>query len=89
MRLAVVDWGIGGLGFLQRFAARHPDAGAVYLSDAGCTPYGRLARRALAARVDHLLRYLAAAHGIDHAVLACNAASTVLGDLGVPRMGIL
>jgi glutamate racemase len=88
VRLAVLDWGIGGLGFLQRFAARHPDAGAVYLSDAGFTPYGRLPRRALAARVDRVLRHLGAAYGVDHAVLACNAASTVLADLGAPRSGI-
>ncbi|HST61993.1 MAG TPA: aspartate/glutamate racemase family protein, partial [Longimicrobium sp.] len=88
MRLAVLDWGIGGLGFLALFAARHPDAGAVYLSDAGFTPYGKVPRRALAARVDGILRHLRDAHGVDHAVLACNAASTVLPDLTAPREGV-
>jgi glutamate racemase len=88
VRLAVVDWGIGGLGFLARFATRHPDAGAVYLSDAGFAPYGKLPRRALAARVDRVLRYLADEHGADHAVLACNAASTVLADLRAPGQGM-
>jgi glutamate racemase len=88
VRLAIIDWGIGGLGFFQLLAARHPAVPVVYLSDAGCTPYGKLPRRALAARVDRLLRHLAGAHGVDHAVLACNAASTVLADLSAPRDGI-
>lgn len=88
MRLAVLDWGIGGLGFLRLFAARYPAAGAVYLSDAGFTPYGKLSRRALAARVDRILRHLRNAYGVDHAVLACNAATTVLPDVAAPREGI-
>jgi glutamate racemase len=88
VRLAVVDWGIGGLGFVRLLAARHPAVPVVYLSDAGCTPFGKLPRRALATRVDAILRHLADAHGVDHAVLACNAASTVLPDLAAPRRGI-
>ena len=88
MRLAVVDWGIGGLGFVRLLESRHPAVDVVYLSDAGCTPYGKLPRPALAARVDALLRHLADSHGVDHAVSACNAASTVLPDLAAPRRGI-
>lgn len=88
MRLAVVDWGIGGLGFLRLLAGRHPAVEVVYLSDAGCTPYGKLPRPALAARVDRVLCHLADAHGVDHAVIACNAASTVLSELAAPRRGI-
>ena len=88
MRLAVLDWGIGGMGFLSLLAARHPDAGAVYLSDAGFTPYGKVPRRALAARLDQVLRHLRDRYGVDHAVLACNAASTVLPELAAPREGI-
>lgn len=81
MKLAVVDWGIGGLGFYRRFAAAHPGVPVVYLSDTGFTPYGKVPRRALAARVGQVLAHLADAHGADHAVLACNAASTIVGDL--------
>jgi len=88
VRLAVVDWGIGGLGFVRLLAARHPAVPVVYVSDAGCTPFGKLARRPLAARLDAILAHLADAHGVDHAVLACNAASTVLPDLAAPRRGI-
>ena len=88
MRLAVVDWGVGGLGFFGLLARRHPGAGVVYLSDAGFAPYGTVARRALAARVDRVLGTLADAHGATHAVLACNAASTVLAEFAAPREGV-
>jgi len=88
VKLAVLDWGIGGVDFLARFAARHPAVPLVYFSDAGFTPYGRVARRGLAARVDRVLRHLAEDHGATHAVLACNAASTVLADLAAPREGL-
>lgn len=81
MTLAIVDWGIGGLGFYRSFAAAHPGVAVVYLSDTGFTPYGKVPRRALAARVGRVLAHLADAHGAGHAVLACNAASTVVDDL--------
>jgi glutamate racemase len=88
VRLAVLDWGIGGLGFVRLLAERHPGVPVVYLSDAGFTPYGKVARRELAARLDLLLRRLAREHAVDHVVVACNAASTVLADLAAPREGI-
>ncbi|HEX8695219.1 MAG TPA: aspartate/glutamate racemase family protein [Longimicrobium sp.] len=88
MRLAVVDWGVGGLGVFRLLAARHPGVEVVYVSDAGFTPFGRVARRPLAARVDRILRHLADRHGVSHAVLACNSASTVLADLAAPRRGM-
>jgi glutamate racemase len=88
VKLAVLDWGIGGIGFLSRFAARHPAVPLVYLSDTGFTPYGKVPRRPLAARVDHALRRLADEHGATHAVLACNAASTVLPHLPALRAGM-
>jgi glutamate racemase len=88
VRLAVLDWGIGGLGVFRLLVARYPAVPVVYLSDAGFTPYGKVPRRALAARVDHLARHLARAHGADHMLLACNAASTVLPDLAAPQGGI-
>jgi glutamate racemase len=88
VRLAVLDWGVGGLGFLRLLAARHPGLPAIYASDAGFAPYGTVPRAALAARVDRLLAHLADAHGVTHAVLACNAASTVIGRLAAARRGM-
>jgi len=86
--LAVVDWGIGGLGFYRLFAARHPGVAVVYVSDTGFTPYGKVPRRELAARVDRVLRHVGEMHGAAHAVVACNAASTVLCDLKIVRDGM-
>jgi glutamate racemase len=86
--LAVVDWGIGGLGFYRLLVDRHPGVAVVYVSDTGFTPYGKVPRRELAARVDAVLRHVREMHGAEHAVVACNAASTVLGDLTVVRGGM-
>ncbi|HET7231175.1 MAG TPA: aspartate/glutamate racemase family protein [Longimicrobium sp.] len=88
MKLAVVDWGIGGLGFHRRFAQAHPAIPVVYCSDTGFTPYGKVPRRDLAARLDRILAYISGEHGADHAVLACNAASTVIDDLAAPGRGM-
>lgn len=88
MKLAIVDWGIGGLGFYRLLVDAHPAVPVVYLSDTGFTPYGKVPRRALAARVRRVLSHLADAYGADHAVLACNAASTVVDDLSGGRQGM-
>jgi glutamate racemase len=86
--LAVVDWGIGGLGFYRLLAERHPGVPVVYLSDTGYPPYGKVPRRELAARVDCVLHQVREMHGAEHAVVACNAASTVLRDLEISREGM-
>lgn len=77
MKLGTLDWGIGGLGVHQRLLALGVADDALYLSDAGFTPYGKLEEDALAARVAGCLERLASA-GCTHVVVGCNAASTVL-----------
>lgn len=79
--LAIIDWGVGGIGFYQAMRARHPDVPVLYFSDSGSTPYGKSSRPALAARLTTILTALAREEGVRHAVIACNAASTVLPDL--------
>lgn len=78
MKLGVLDWGIGGIDFLKGARARHPDVPTVYWSDSGATPYGKLARDALAMRVAAVANALRD-RGVTHLVIACNAASTVIG----------
>ncbi len=78
--LGVLDWGIGGLGFYSRLKRERPDAGVIYLSDAGSVPYGKLDRTELLLRVFHAVSFLQI-QGADHVVVACNAASTVLSSL--------
>jgi glutamate racemase len=78
--LGVLDWGIGGLGFVQALRSKAPNADIVYLSDSGEVPYGKLPAQVLAARVSRMVDVLAAL-GADHVVIACNAASSVASEL--------
>jgi len=79
-RFAILDWGIGGLGFYTLLKSRHPDLPVLYFSDAGAMPNGRLPAPLLAERLRVVLRHLAE-RGIDRVVVACNAASTVVGEV--------
>ena len=56
-RIAVLDWGIGGLGVWR--ALRHRTlAPTLYLSDSGAPPYGRLPARELSQRLEAVCRHL-------------------------------
>jgi glutamate racemase len=81
-RIAVIDWGIGGLGVWRALRLR-TRAPILYLSDSGVTPYGRLSARSLSERVETVCRYVVA-HGATSIVIACNAASTTV-DAGLRR----
>jgi glutamate racemase len=49
--LGIVDWGIGGIGLLQRLDVRAPRLPVVYWSDTGAIPYGKQQTRDLSARL--------------------------------------
>jgi len=93
-RLAILDWGIGGVGVWRALRLRAPRLPIIYLSDSGYTPYGLLSREALARRVTELARLLVE-HGANSLVIACNAASTVIEsaseirDFEVPVTGMI
>jgi glutamate racemase len=76
--LGVVDWGIGGLGFVKELRRLHGDVSFVYLSDTGSMPYGTLSAAALRSRLGLVMAKLRGV-GATRIVVACNAASTVLG----------
>jgi len=89
--LGVIDWGIGGLGLVQALDHAAPGLPVRYWSDAGATPYGRMRSDELAARLTAVVDALAE-RGATEVVLACNAASTVVGRLGaaaIPVEGII
>lgn len=89
--LGIVDWGIGGLGLLRILDGLAPGLPVVYWSDSGTVPYGLQDRAHLAARLRVVVAALAD-RGCTEVVLACNAASTVIGDLDgarVPVEGII
>jgi glutamate racemase len=87
MQLGVLDWGVGGIDFQTRLRARHPDVPVVYWSDSGATPYGKLPREALASRVARVMTALQG-RGVTHVVVACNAASTVIGHPALEKLGV-
>lgn len=76
-RLGIIDWGIGGIDFCQRFRTCFPLVPVHYLSDSGFTPYGKLEASELRHRLSLLIEILKT-KGASHVVIACNAASTVL-----------
>jgi glutamate racemase len=77
-RVGVLDWGIGGLGFVKLLKRAAPHIACVYLSDSGAPPYGTLSRRQLSQRVTLVANWFAE-RGVGEVVVACNAASSVLG----------
>jgi glutamate racemase len=78
VRLGILDWGIGGVGFYALVRARLPKLPVVYWSDAGTVPYGKQAPAELARRLVAIARWLKREAGVTHLAIACNAASSVL-----------
>jgi len=79
-RLGIIDWGIGGISVYRLLKQKLGDIPVTYFSDTGATPYGKMARRELASRLDTVIEYLIE-KGVSHVVIGCNAASTAIGDL--------
>ncbi|MEM4251558.1 MAG: aspartate/glutamate racemase family protein, partial [Candidatus Bathyarchaeia archaeon] len=88
--LAVLDWGIGGMGFYRAIKARFPRTSILYWSDSGATPYGRMSRTELVSRLQ-VVSGILQQEGASALVVACNAASTVLAEacLSIPHTGII
>jgi glutamate racemase len=89
--LGIVDWGIGGVGLVNALDRLAPGLPILYWSDAGATPCGRMGVDELTDRLMTVVTSLAE-RGATEVVLACNAASTVVGRLTaapVPIEGII
>lgn len=86
----MIDWGIGGISVYKLIREKLGAIPTVYFSDTGVTPYGKMARKELAARLDKVIEYLAS-RGATHIVIACNAASTAIPDLKtqLPVKGVI
>ena len=76
-RLGIIDWGIGGISIYKLVRERLGDVPVTYLSDTGVTPYGKMTRPELVARLNAAIKFLKA-RGVTHLVIGCNAASTAL-----------
>jgi len=91
MAIGICDWGIGGLGFYNLLRAERPDLDVVYIGDQGVPGYGKFDRKSLKCRIEMVFRTFESC-GVSEAVVACNAASTVVGDVhvqGVRGHGII
>jgi len=77
MRLGIIDWGIGGVSIYKLIKERLGDVPITYFSDTGVTPYGKMARAELIARLNEVIRYVKWRR-VTHIVIGCNAASTAL-----------
>jgi glutamate racemase len=91
-RLAIIDWGIGGFGFWKEWRKLRPGEGAIYFSDSGFTPYGKVPDDELADRLKEIIANLRNNHGITHCLIACHSASTVFSQVnceGVAVSGII
>ena len=86
-KLAIIDWGIGGLGIYKKVKERLGDVAVTYFSDTGATPYGKMGRRELISRLNKVLAFLES-RGVTHVVIGCNAASTVIDSLDVRGLKI-
>lgn len=81
-RLAMLDWGIGGLSVLQEIKAQLGAVPVLYLSDTGVTPYGKMSRAELVERLQQVIAFLRR-QGATQLVIGCNAASTAIPFLNV------
>ncbi|MBK7801961.1 MAG: aspartate/glutamate racemase family protein [Chloracidobacterium sp.] len=90
-RLGIIDWGIGGVSIYKLIKEQIGDVPVTYLSDTGATPYGKMSRPELTARLDSVIEYLKG-RGVTHIIIGCNAASTAiphLADHAIPVDGVI
>lgn len=76
-KLGIIDWGIGGISLYKLIKERRPEVSVVYFSDTGVTPYGKMSRAELVARLNAVIGFLKT-KGVTHLVIGCNAASTAI-----------
>lgn len=79
-QIGLVDWGIGGLSVYKELKKEIKNFSCIYLSDAGHSPYGKTRSSKLIQRLHHLSDFFRK-QDVKTIVIACNAASTVLGQL--------
>lgn len=75
-KFAVLDWGIGGIGIYKEIKALSR-ASVLYFSDTGALAYGKMLRRDLIDRIEHVIEFMRG-KGVTDLVVGCNAASTAI-----------
>ncbi len=90
-RLGIIDWGIGGVSVYRLVREQLGEVPVTYFSDTGVTPYGKMSRSELVARLNSVIRSLQS-QGVTHIAIGCNAASTAIPFLGghdIPIEGVI
>ena len=85
--LGIIDWGIGGISIHKLVRERLGPVPTIYFSDTGVTPYGKMTRPELVARLNTVIGYLRS-RGVTHLVIGCNAASTAIPFLNKSNVEI-
>lgn len=75
--IAIIDYGIGGLGLYKMIREEFPKIPLLYFSDSGEVPYGKLSKKRLRARLEKVFQYLRS-QGAHKIVVACHSASSVV-----------
>jgi len=86
--LGIFDWGIGGVSIHKLIKERLGDIPVIYFSDTGVTPYGKMSRSELIARLRRVIGFLRS-NGVTHLVIGCNAASTAIEHLDPQGLKII
>jgi len=90
-KLAIIDWGIGGISIFKLIKKRLGPIPITFLSDTGVTPYGKMTRAGLVSRLNEVISFLKS-QGVTHLVIGCNAASTAMPYLvnyGIKIEGVI
>lgn len=75
--VAIIDYGIGGLGLYRMIREEFADLPILYFSDSGETPYGKLSKDVLRVRLEKVFDYLRS-RGAKRIIVACHSASSVV-----------
>ena len=85
--IAIIDYGIGGLGLYTMVRKDFPQLPILYFSDSGEVPYGKLSKNVLRARVEKVFGFLKK-KGVERIIVACHAASSVVLDSDKDVIGL-
>lgn len=85
--MAIVDYGVGGLGLYNLVHRNFPKLPILYFSDSGQIPYGKQTKSQLRRRLEHVFKYLFS-QGVERIVVACHSGSSVVLDSDRHVVGI-
>jgi glutamate racemase len=77
--IAIIDYGIGGLGLYKLVRENFPAIPLLYFSDSGEVPYGKLPKARLRTRLEKVFAYLQR-QGVERIIVACHSASSVVSE---------